>query len=233
MTENNKALLFQKEFYSKSNRLNLADLESGAHFLEAKCFLKKINPGYFCEVGCATAPLSRYLKNRGWICCGFDISNAIYTAKKNGINVCECDLATTWPIKANKFDVIFLGEIIEHILDTDFVICESWRILKNNGSLILSTPNLVSLENRIRSVFGYHPRFMDFRLSDNSIGHCRYYTITKLITQLKENGFEILSAKTINASLMTKKREIKLPGFFNKIGLGTNIFVIAKALKNK
>lgn len=87
------------------------------------------------------------------------------------------------------------------------------------------------MENRIRSVFGYHPRFMDFRLSENSIGHCRYYTVRKLTLQLKENGFELVRANTINASVLTSKKEIKLPGFFNKMGLGTNIFIIAKAVE--
>ena len=135
-------------------------------------------------------------------------------------------------MSGNKFDVIFLGEVLEHFLDTDFILKECRDALKPRGVALITAPNLTSFENRLRAVLGYHPRFMDFRTGPNSICHCRYYTLSKLTSQLQGNSFDILRSYTINASLLTRTREIRLPKFLNRLGFGTTIFVVAKVIKD-
>lgn len=230
-----KSSEFQKGFYSATTWLRPLGLESGAHFLEAKKYLDNLSQGLFLDVGCATSPLGRYLANgnRGvrWLSFGLDFSQAIWVAQSMGVNACLCDLAECWPIEDNSFDVVFLGEVIEHFLDTDFVLQQTFRVLKHKGLVFVSTPNLTSLENRIRVLLGYHPRFMDFRIGPDSIGHCRYYTLNKLKSQLLANSFIVLHGYTINATLLTRTKEIKLPKLLNRFGLGTTLFVAARAIK--
>ena len=58
------------------------------------------------------------------------------------------------------------------------------------GTAFVTTPNLTSLENRVRSVLGVHPRFMDFGLGDDCVGHCRYFTPVKFRQLFERNGFD-------------------------------------------
>jgi 2-polyprenyl-3-methyl-5-hydroxy-6-metoxy-1,4-benzoquinol methylase len=51
--------------------------------------------------------------------------------------------------------VVFAGEIIGHLFYTEEFLEELHRILKPDGTLILSTPNLVSWANPICLIFGW------------------------------------------------------------------------------
>ena len=41
-----------------------------------------------------------------------------------------------------NFDIIHMGEILEHIFDYHFVLNEENKVLKNGGFLIISVPNI-------------------------------------------------------------------------------------------
>jgi predicted SAM-dependent methyltransferase len=48
-----------------------------------------------------------------------------------------------WPFSDNSFDIVFCMEILEHLLlDPCFVFREAHRVLKANGQLIVTTPNI-------------------------------------------------------------------------------------------
>jgi SAM-dependent methyltransferase len=62
---------------------------------------------------------------------------------------------TTFPYDDASFDVVFFCEIIEHLLmDPLRVLREISRVLRPNGSLILTTPNVARLENVARMLSG-------------------------------------------------------------------------------
>ena len=67
----------------------------------------------------------------------------------------------TLDFENNSFDLIILGEVIEHLYDPDIILQECSRILKPNGVLLITTPNLLSWYNRILMVFGYYPMNLD------------------------------------------------------------------------
>lgn len=61
----------------------------------------------------------------------------------------------------NQFDLVILGEVIEHLYDPDNIIKECYRILKSKGALLITTPNLLSWYNRILLILGYYPLNLD------------------------------------------------------------------------
>jgi methionine biosynthesis protein MetW len=67
------------------------------------------------------------------------------------------DVEKKFSFPNNFFDVVFAGEIIEHLLDTKKFLNEINRVLKPNGILILTTPNLAHLPDRIRFLTGKNP----------------------------------------------------------------------------
>lgn len=54
------------------------------------------------------------------------------------------------PFPENTFQMVFSGEVIEHIPDPEAALANFYRILKPGGFLVLTTPNSDRLINRVR-----------------------------------------------------------------------------------
>ncbi len=78
-------------------------------------------------------------------------------AKENGINVYRVNLNGRLPIEDETFDVVFANQVIEHLYETDLFLKEIYRILKNRGYTIISTPNLAGFHNIFSLIFGKQP----------------------------------------------------------------------------
>lgn len=61
------------------------------------------------------------------------------------------------PVEDGRYDVVIAGDIIEHVLDTEFFLNEMKRILKPGGRIILTTPNLFYWLSRIKFLFARAP----------------------------------------------------------------------------
>lgn len=159
--------------------------------------IKNIKPkSKILDVGCADGYFSREFIKIGYDIYGCDLSTDILgKAKSFGIKTDVCNLEEKLPYKKNYFDIVFAGEVIEHIIDTDLFLTECNRILKKGGFLILTTPNLASLENRLRILFGKQPRLVEYRIGHNTNGHVRAYTPVALINQAREDGFKLFELR--------------------------------------
>jgi ubiquinone/menaquinone biosynthesis C-methylase UbiE len=143
---------------------------------------------------------------------------AIKTAKKRlPTSIFRVEEAQMLSFKRNTFDTVFLLEVLEHVpVGTEAqVISEIARVLKKNGTLILSTPH-----NNIFSILGDPAYFL--------IGH-RHYSLQSINRLLFMNGFSIIKTyqtggfvriATVNIELLAKhllRRSIKWPSFIHKI----------------
>ena len=81
--------------------------------------------------------------------------NNIETYATNDLNIDKFIFAD------DTFDLVILGEVIEHLYDPDVLLRECNRILKKNGVLLITTPNLTSWYNRILLFFGFYPMNLD------------------------------------------------------------------------
>ncbi len=163
-----------------------------------------------------------------------DVTNEIYKHNKNVEGV-ECVLkfvnmsnktyphihfregsVLSLPFKNNSFDTVFMGEVIEHVLNQDNAIREVYRVLKPSGEFILTTPNIASLRCRAKLLLG--------QAIDTDIVHVRLLTKKQLIRLLEKNGFKIKIIKGDNIRIS----KLKFPCFYKNF---TDIFII-KAIKN-
>ena len=67
--------------------------------------------------------------------------------------------------------------------------------LQEGGFLILSTPNINSLRNRIKVPLGHYPAGLEYK---NNIHHVRLYNLCSLKNHLREHGFEVPEAIGVN-----------------------------------
>lgn len=66
----------------------------------------------------------------------------------------RCDLNSGLPYENESFDYVVCLEVIEHV-DNPFALCrELHRVLRKNGTLYMSTPNILSMRSRIKFLLG-------------------------------------------------------------------------------
>lgn len=96
------------------------------------------------------------------------------------------DLEKPFKVGSCSVDLVIALEIIEHLFDTDQFLAEINRVLKPGGFLVLSTPNLASLTNRLRLLFGFYPQYLEY--SKAGAGHIHLYTPWVLRSQICQAG---------------------------------------------
>ena len=151
------------------------------------------------DIGCYDGTFLSLIKNRDNNFYGIDASDyAVRKAREKGINVKKFffDDKSKIPFRKSFFDLIIAGEIIEHIYDTDFFLDEIYRLLKRDGSFILSTPNLASFGRRLMLLLGLNPIIEVSPNEENSSGHIRYFVKNTLVTLLIKHKFKIINLRS-------------------------------------
>ena len=182
----------QYEYYSKEYKkyeekvyeLDKARVEKVYNIISSQL------PGKILEIGCLSGLFLIKLREIGWECYGIELSKSIFKAKKSGLKVIQCDVEYGIPFRDNIFDIVYAGEIIEHIYDTDYFLEEIRRVLKPQGKLIITTPNIACLTNRILLLFGGYPRYLEY--NKHGAGHIHLYNKDKLKKQLEKNKFIVI-----------------------------------------
>ena len=105
-----------------------------------------------------------------------------------------------------QFDAISALEVIEHVIDTDEFLQGAHRHLKNGGLLLLTTPNINNLVNRMRVPFGWYPIGLEYR---NIIHHVRLYNVTTIRQHLHSCGFKVLAIAGVQ--MLPKRWFIRVP----------------------
>jgi 2-polyprenyl-3-methyl-5-hydroxy-6-metoxy-1,4-benzoquinol methylase len=124
---------------------------------------------------------------------GIDINKkAIAVCKKRGLHCVYADLSEIIISHKNYFDYVIAGDIIEHIFDTDEFLLNIKAVLRQDGKLLLTTPNIASFGRRLMLGLGMNP-FVEYSTKlpsiEFNVGHIRYYTKENLRRQLRATGF--------------------------------------------
>jgi SAM-dependent methyltransferase len=96
--------------------------------------------GRLLEVGCAGGWLLKHARERGWQIQGVEISDAGVThARSLGLEVFHGDLRSA-RLPSGSFDVVYMGDVLEHVPDCRAVLAETRRVLAPGGRLHLRGP---------------------------------------------------------------------------------------------
>ena len=137
-------------------------------------------PGRLLDIGCGDGMFLRIAREWGWDPCGVEPSSkAASEAQSAGIPVVNSPV-TEAELEPHSFDAIVCLQVIEHVPDPISLLSCAHRWLKAGGVLLVSTPNVLSLERRQHGV-GW--------VSFTPPGHLVYFSIPSMRLALSKTGF--------------------------------------------
>jgi len=78
-----------------------------------------------------------------------EVNNILYQNRR----VAQADLNQNLPFRNDGFDYVICIEGVEHIENPHHLVRECSRLLKENGCLIVTTPNVMTVKSRLRFLF--------------------------------------------------------------------------------
>lgn len=141
-----------EQYYQKNSIIvNLIEKINKLYF--TKIFEKGLCPSdssLILEPGCGSGLTSARLAKKGHKVVVLDISeNALKTARQNFVNLklpflgVKADICHM-PFKNNIFDMVWNQGVIEHFNNPEVVVREMFRLIKQDGKLILYVPAFLS-----------------------------------------------------------------------------------------
>ncbi len=165
-----------------------------------------INPDTtFLDFGCSTGYFGSYIKNnKNCKVYGVEISSDKIEASKVLDGVYSFDLDSDWPeqIYERKYDYLFFGDVLEHLKDPTDALKKTHRLLKDNGKIFVSIPNIGHISVRLELLRGSFI-YETMGILDNT--HLQYFTLDTFTTNAKKAGF---NAKLIDYTANDIPREI-------------------------
>ena len=150
---------------------------------------------------------------------GVDIDvDRVGDASKNGVTAVQADVdATGLPFRSGYFDSIHAGECVDYFDDPEAFFHEARRCLTDDGVLVLSTPNLASLHNRLALLAGRDPFPMRASADtlvtpagDRLLSKRRsVFTRRSLEQSLRTHGFEVLGVIGSHSSAANDSRVVR------------------------
>jgi 2-polyprenyl-3-methyl-5-hydroxy-6-metoxy-1,4-benzoquinol methylase len=148
------------------------------------------------DVGCGEGAFALRMVDSGFAVVGLDMIDADEHPARDEIAYVEVDLLDAGAREAfleehrERYDAVVLLEVIEHVHDPWQVLEFCRALLRPEGTLLLSTPNITSFFSRFR--FLTSGRFHQFEPGDLSYGHINPMTAMMVATVMSETGFELL-----------------------------------------
>ncbi len=108
--------------------------------------------GKVLDLGCGDGDYSKGLADLGFEVTASDIDCARFKYK-DSVGFQPCDINKDISFAGNSFDYLLLLEVVEHLRNPYVVLSQINRIMKPNGCLFISTPNVLNLKSRVRFLF--------------------------------------------------------------------------------
>jgi 2-polyprenyl-6-hydroxyphenyl methylase/3-demethylubiquinone-9 3-methyltransferase len=154
----------------------------------------KNRSGRVLDIGCQDGDMCQILSEKGFEAFGIDIfEENVAEAKKKypDLDFRIADSEEKIPFPDEFFDIVWAGDVIEHVRYTDTFVNEVNRVLRTGGSFFLSTPEHNLIKNLLIVLFRFDNHF------DPEFPHYRFYTRNSLSNVLEKRGFKILSVNHI------------------------------------
>jgi 2-polyprenyl-3-methyl-5-hydroxy-6-metoxy-1,4-benzoquinol methylase len=151
-------------------------------------FLQRPAPGSrLLEIGCGDGRMLARMKSRGWETEGVEFDPKCVDQVRAAEIPCHSGDLREVSLPANKYDAIYMGNVIEHVYEPRSFLRECFRILRPNGQLVILTPNTES--------WGHRHFKQDWRGLEPP-RHLQIFNLRNLSRAVQDAGFSLRTART-------------------------------------
>src|SRR4051794_29227134 len=162
------------------------------------------------DVGCGYGGVAATLSQRLALAesHGIDLDHRVIDeARQKGVRAVQHDLAAhPLPYPDESFDLVTCFGVLDYFPYFDDPIAEFSRVLRPNGLVVVTSPNLASWNNRLALLMGYQPRDVEvarrcvpgvapYYRGASPVGHIHTSTTTAFRQLMSTMGFE--EARTV------------------------------------
>lgn len=193
------------EYYANLNEDYFGMLHEDRRIKEHREMTKLINEdkmsGKLIDIGCGTGGFLDSLDKNKWEKWGVEPAGFAreILIKKNIRALNDTFLNVDLP--ENYFDVVTMFDVIEHIVNPLAHLRKVWKILKDDGVLLIATPNVDSLTARVSGRYWRHFQ---------PIAHLIFFSPQTLSQLLRKEGFSDFYIKKYDYSLSFSKAVVNM-----------------------
>lgn len=184
-SEQELAMIYTEEYYKSGDSLVRGYsnyLEDRSNITETatrriKDIEKFKSGGSLLDVGCAFGFFLDVARERGWTTTGVEISQfaAEYAARELQLNVINHNIES-WECQAMAYDVITMWDLVEHLRDPLGTLQKLASALKEDGILVLSTPDIDSLPAKVMK-----EKWLGWKLQNEHLYYFSYTTLEQML----------------------------------------------------
>jgi SAM-dependent methyltransferase len=144
------------------------------------------------DIGSGVGTIDFYLASLGKQVIGIEIAQEAFEIAKDSARIMGL-YGNTKFVKGDflnwkedfKFDLVICSEVLEHLYDDKKALSKIYKLLKNNGLVLITVPS----KNAPLFRWGLASEF------DNKVGHLRRYDFSEIKSLITKNNFKIIKTK--------------------------------------
>ena len=179
------------------------------------------------EIGCGTGETGAILKAQYGVhsVVGIEINESCGNIARTKLdkviigNIEDSDL----PVQPDSFDLIILGDVLEHLVDPWGAMQKLHKLLRKQGMVLISIPNVQHWRNLLNLVLGRW-EYTSHGLLD--ITHLRFFTKGTISTLLKQSNYTITEIRGKSGKIIDLINRLSL-GIFSNF-LSFRYFILAE-----
>lgn len=175
--------------------------------------IQGLEPWRVLDLGCAQGNVAIGLSEHGFhvVACDLRAPFLEYARMKGDLGDGDFVAADAYhlPFEAQSFDVVFAGDLLEHLAFPQRVLSECWRILRSRGHLLLATPNGRNIFNRLPTFDEIEDRssLSEIQCGPDADSHLFLFTSRELSRLLASSGFQMGQVRFAKSSLINNHLE--------------------------
>ena len=178
------------------------------------------------DIGCGSGEIMEILNSYGTITKGIDFSKeAIQVCKSKKLLAEQGDLDAGIKFDDNTFDLVWAGDVLEHVFDPMFLLKEIRRVLKKDGYLFFSIPNDLHISKRFLTLLGESYQYSAYKKSE-AYKHHTFFSLNLLKFFFLKSNLQIIDLNRIIRIPKIKKKFITKNGILDLFAMG--YFGVAK-----
>lgn len=161
------------------------------------------------DVGCAQGALAAEFQARDWVVTGIEPDPVDAAAARNrGLNILSGTLEELVCDLDQKFDVIVLADVLEHMPRPDIALLHIREMLAAGGRVVASIPNIAHLAVRLQLLVG---KFDYTERGPLDRTHLRFYTKKTVLQLFHDAGYEVRYRGVTPAPLEAVMQDAEIP----------------------